>query len=101
MTWLQQIETELARMRQGEHPGRTRTIARRIAGIALQHFYKSPSDDFLRLLQTACVDDTLPNDVRSAVERLSARLDENFSSPSLDPIGDAHSIVNFVRSVHR
>lgn len=95
--WLLQIENELRRKQPGENPGRTRTIARRIAGIALQHFYKNPSEDFLRLLQTAVNDASLPNEVRTAIERLAARLDTNFNSPSVDPINDAMIVVEFVK----
>ena len=97
MNWLLQIETELQRIRPNENPGRTRTTARRIAGIALQQFYNKPSEDFLRLLQNAANDDMLPGDVRFAVERLAARLDENFTSPSIDPVNDAMIVVEFVK----
>ncbi len=97
MNWLLQIETELQRIRPNENPGRTRTTARRIAGIAFQQFYNKPSEDFLRLLQHALHDEILPNDVRSAVERLSTRLDMNFTSPSVDPVNDAMIVVEFVK----
>lgn len=98
MHWLLQIETELNRLTPDDNPGRTRTAARRIAGIALQQFYKKPSDDFLRLLQNAMNDTSLPSDVVSAIQRLTTRLDSDFKSPSVDPIGDAMSIVEFVKA---
>lgn len=97
MNWLLQIETELQRIQPNENPGRTRTTARRIAGIALQQFYNKPSEDFLRLLQNAMNEKILPIDVRSAAERLSTRLDVNFISPSVDPVNDAMIIVEFVK----
>ncbi len=97
MHWLLQIETELNRLQPNENPGRTRTIARRIAGIALKEFYKSESEDFVRLLQQASDDITLPKDVRSSSGRLAARLSPDFTSPSVDPIGDAKMIVEFVK----
>lgn len=84
-------------MAPGQPPGRTRTIARRIAGIALQQYYQDQTTDFLRLLHAAVNDDAVPQDIREAVERLSARLDANFSSPSLDPLADALSVVEFVK----
>lgn len=99
MNWQVQIETELQRIQPGENPGRTRTTARRIAGIALQHYYKKPSDDFIRLLRSAGKDLDLPTDVRAAIERLITRLDENFTSPSIDPVNDAMFVVEFVKSV--
>ena len=92
-----QIETELQRIRPGENPGRTRTTARRIAGIALQHYYKKSSDDFVRLLRSASDDHALPDDVRTAIERLITRLDTNFTSPSVDPVSDAMVVVEFVK----
>lgn len=97
MQWHILIDNELQRIRRGENPGRTRTTARRIAGIALQHFYDNASDDFLRLIQRGIADGNLPVLVRSALERLGARLDAQFSSPSIDPVGDAMTVVDFVK----
>ncbi len=101
MNWLLQIETELQRVTPNQNPGRTRTTARRVAGIALQQFYNNPSEDFLRLLQTATNDASLPNEVRTAVERLAARLDANFTSPSVDPVNDAMIVVEYVKGISR
>ena len=98
MNWLHDIETELQRIQPNENPGRTRTIARRIAGIALRHFYKNSSDDFLRTLQSGINDDALPENIRSALERLTTRLDTNFNSPSVDPLNDAMLVVEFVKN---
>jgi hypothetical protein len=97
MNWLHQIETERQRLQPGENPGRTRTIARRIAGIALQQYFQSFAGDFLAVLRTAAADETLPGDIREASERLMTRLDPNFISPSTDPVSDAMLIVDFVR----
>lgn len=97
MHWLLQIETELKRVQPEQNPGRTRTIARRIAGIALKEMYHAPSDDFVQLLQQAKDDVTLTHEARSASERLAARLDANFRSPSADPINDAMIIVAYVK----
>jgi len=95
--WLNDIQTELNRIQPNENPGRARTIARRIAGIALKEYYKSSGDDFLRLLRQASDDAKLPNDVRESCSRLAARLASDFTSPSIDPIGDAKIIVEFVK----
>jgi hypothetical protein len=97
MNWLSHIENELKRVTPGENPGRTRTIARRIAGIALQHYYADGTKDFLQLINNAKDDPAFPDDVRSAIGRLAARLDAQFSSPSTDPVGDALIVVDFIR----
>lgn len=97
MNWLLKIDTELGRIRPGQNAGKVRTTARRIGGIALKQYYGSASDNFLQQLQTAANDDALPETVRSAAERLITRLDENFSSPSVDPVGDAMLIVDHVK----
>ncbi|KAB2922120.1 MAG: hypothetical protein F9K22_12515 [Bacteroidetes bacterium] len=97
MTWLADIETELRRIGPGDPPGRVRTVARRIAGIALQRLYRTEAPDVPAVLRKAMEDDTLPDEVRGAVERLAARLDAQFRSPSTDPIGDAQRIVEYVR----
>lgn len=97
MNWLAQIESEFRRIQPNDNPGRTRTIARRIAGIALKEYYHAAADDFIQLLKQAKDDQTLSDAVRSASDRLSTRLDANFNSPSLDPIGDAKIIVEFVK----
>ncbi len=100
MNWLAQIETELRRIQPGKNPGRTRTIARRVAGFALQQFYQSFTEDFLTLLKQAALDSSLPNDVQHSAQRLSERLSSDFQSPSIDPIGDAKIIVEFVKRTH-
>ncbi|MBI2429869.1 MAG: hypothetical protein HYV29_13950 [Ignavibacteriales bacterium] len=97
MDWLLHIETELKRVQRNQNPGRTRTIARRIAGIALKELYRSTTDDFVQLLAQAKDDASLSDAVRSASDRLAARLDAQFNSPSVDPINDAMIIVEFVK----
>jgi hypothetical protein len=97
MNWLLQIDTELQRIQPNENPGRTRTTARRIAGIALQQFYQQSSEDYIKLIQSSIDDAVFPNEVHSALERLAARLDANFKSPSVDPINDAMIVVEYVK----
>lgn len=98
MNWLLNIETELQRIQPNGNPGRARTTARRIAGIALQQFYHQSSEDFIKVIQSALNDPALPENIHSALERLAARLDANFKSPSIDPIADAMIVVNFVKT---
>ena len=97
MNWLQETEIELQRSLPDENPGRTRTIARRAAGIALKHFYASQSDNFLVLLQQAAADDLLPNEIREIAERMIARVDAQFNSPSTSPLNDAKMIIEFIK----
>ncbi len=98
MNWQHRIDTELSRITPGFHPGKLRTTARRIAGIALQHYYREADGDVLRTLRRGEADHNLSGEVREALRRLAARLDENFSSPSIDPLGDAMLVVDFVRN---
>jgi hypothetical protein len=97
MNWLLQIDTEIKRIQPNDNPGRTRTIARRIAGIALKELYKSNDIDFLKILVRATDDHSLTEPIKNACLRLAARLSSDFTSPSIDPIGDAKMIVEFVK----
>jgi hypothetical protein len=104
--WLHDIELELRRAEEARtmgHDGRLRTSARRVAGIALSEYTKATSgarkdDGFLALLAACALDRSVPEVVRAAAQRLAARVGTDFSSPSLDPLGDADVIVSFVRS---
>ncbi|HTY10462.1 MAG TPA: hypothetical protein VMF88_05270 [Bacteroidota bacterium] len=100
--WNDEIEIELRRARQSKNPGRLRTSARRAAGIAIREFQKlnaphSAEQDYLSALRTFMKLERIPPDVASAAARLEARLGPDFTSPSVDPIGDAMIIVEFVR----
>ena len=106
INWLHEIEIEVGRTRQSEHPGRTRTIARRIAGIALRQLSdakgNSPAgEDYMTALRTFIRSDGIPEEVRAAASRLEARLTPDFTSPSTDPIADAMVIVDFVKETLR
>lgn len=98
MNWLDEIATELRRVVPGENPGRTRTIARRAAGIAAQQWSGIRSADMMHLLRAMQQSSDIPSDVRSAIERLTARIDAEFRSPSEDPVADARIIVEYVRT---
>ena len=100
--WLHNIEVELHKAGQTANPGRIRTIARRVAGIAIQEFeqqhQKAPSRiDYIHSLRGFINLDGVPKNVAAAAERLQAKLSENFISPSVDPIDDAMIIVEFVK----
>ena len=100
--WLEMVETELGRAQQTQNPGRVRTVARRIAGIAIQELRRQSSqdptgEDYLRLLNWIAQKKDVPPEVAGAAQRLGARLSEDFTSPSVDPLGDAIIIVGFVK----
>ena len=102
MTWLTQIEIELERSKPGENPGRTRTIARRVAGIALQQLQNASSqkimgDNYITLLQGMITENELPAEVVEAATRLQTRIDADHNSPAVNPIQDAMIIVEFVK----
>ena len=105
MGWLENVERELSRARdavQGGHHGRARTSARRAAGVAIAElqqrvpgtFYGS---DFIKQLRMFAEDPSIPGDVRSSANRLQARLSENFTSLSENPLADAATIVGYIR----
>ncbi len=100
--WQEMIEAELERVQQTQNPGRIRTGARRIAGIAIEEFRRQSSqdpsgEDYVRLLNWIVEKNDVPPEVAGAAQRLGARLSKDFTSPSVDPIGDAMIIVGFVK----
>jgi hypothetical protein len=101
--WLSEIENELRRGRLSQNPGRTRTAARRIAGIAIKELqsqlpHQLFGEDYLRALRTFANTEELPAAIVGAAQRLQARLSPDFTSPSVDPLGDAMIIVEFVKT---
>ena len=102
--WMDEINAELRRAEQSNHPGRTRTAARRIAGIALRQVpdiqqKTSVAEDYIGILRVSMNVPEFPAEVQEAASRLQARLSADFSSPSTDPIGDAMIIVAFVQEL--
>lgn len=100
--WLIEIENEFRRSRQSQNSGRTRTVARRIAGIAIKELQTQfPNlffgEDYYRALQVFMNADEIPAPVAAAARRLQERLAPDFTSPSIDPLGDAMMIVEFVQ----
>jgi hypothetical protein len=102
MNWLLQIENELRRVKPGENPGRTRTIARRIAGIALLEYQRifpnqNFGNDYIKTLRGIMENQSIPQTVLDAADRLQTRLSVEYESPSINPIEDAKIIVDFVK----
>ncbi|MGA7161870.1 MAG: hypothetical protein WBZ48_12760 [Bacteroidota bacterium] len=101
--WEREIEIELLRAKESSNPGRTRTAARRIAGIAIQELQKrgpgaAVQRDYISALRVFAKSEKPPEKVAAAAARLEARLSADFISPSTDPVGDAMIIVDFVRT---
>lgn len=104
--WLHEIEIELRRAEQSRHAGRTRTAARRIAGIAIRQLLDtqrslSAGQDYITALRGLTGLPELPEEIQAAAARLEARLSVDFTSPSIDPIADPMIIVGFVKELLR
>ncbi len=104
MTWVDQLETELGRGREAEaagNAGKARTCARRSVGIVVTEYQKRTQNkygnDVMRQLRGLASDTGLPEEVRSAAERLQSRLSQDFTSPSEHPLEDALIIVGYFR----
>ena len=101
--WEREIEIELQRAGGSANPGRLRTAARRIAGIAVQQMQNQENPlvgahDYMSALRLFINSGNIPPEVSAAAERLESRLSADFTSQSVDPIGDAMLIVEYVRS---
>jgi hypothetical protein len=104
--WLNEIDVELRRAEQSRHPGRIRTVARRIAGTAIRQLPDTrhnllAGEDTMTALRGFIRSPELPEEIRAAASRLEARLSPDFTSPSIDPIADAMIIVGFVKEMLR
>jgi hypothetical protein len=104
MNWRDELEREFARAKEAElhgNQGRVRTSARRAVGIAIVELEKRFPEkkygrDFMMQLRSFALDPAIPEHVRSAADRLQARLSPEFDSPSKHPIEDAEIIVGFI-----
>lgn len=99
MNWKMEVAEELQRVNIDKTPGRTRTIARRIAGTALKAYYKIAEIDVMTILQKALTDESITQEAREAIERLITRVDADFNSPSTDPVNDSLVVVDFVKDL--
>ncbi len=102
MTRLAQIERELARaeaaLREG-NDGMVRVCARRAVGLAAEAWLdrvpgKNWRGDALNHLRRISADETFPEDIRRAAERLMTKVTQRDTAPfSTDPIADARRII--------
>ena len=104
MNWMESVNLELERGAEAErqgNQGKARTSARRAVGIAIEELQrrfpeKTFGRDFIGQLRSLASDPEAGESIRSAADRLQARLTPEFESPSKDPIGDAKIIIGFV-----
>lgn len=102
MTRLAQIERELARaqdaLREG-NDGMVRVCARRAVGLAAEAWLerfpgKNWRGDALNHLRRISADESFPQDIRRAAERLMTKVTQRNTAPfSTDPIADARRII--------
>ena len=101
-TRLAQIERELARadtaQREG-NDGMVRVCARRAVGLAAEAWLerfpgKNRRGDALNHLRRISAEESFPQDIRQAAERLMTKVTQRDSAPfSTDPIADARSVI--------
>ena len=99
------IEEELstaARAQSTGNNGMMRVCARRAAGIAIQHWLElHPHPDWgtdaMNRLRNLQHQDTIPQDVRDAAERLTSKVTRDFTySSTSNPIRDANRIIDYM-----
>lgn len=100
------VERELKlghQARKKGNEGRARVCARRAAGWAIQSIYSPgpgesyPEGNAYRFLLWFKDEGRFPPNLREAAERLTARVDEDFSLPfDQDPLDDAALIVDWI-----
>lgn len=107
MKWQGRVLEELAKgtaaQRLGNH-GKARTCARRAVGIAVSELQREGllrdyEADFMHQVRRLSEDAKMPEEVRRAAEKLSARLAENFAAQSTEPIDDANIILRHLDSL--
>lgn len=105
---LEQIEKEFAGAREAREQsieGRARVCARRAAGFAIAWLCHSRGKqvretDSLNLLKSIQTDASIPEEVREASKRLTAKISPNFTYAfPTDPLDDAGIIVDYVKKV--
>jgi hypothetical protein len=98
---VQQLRREFIAARKSLHAGNegmVRVCARRAAGIAIRHWMRNGGRsnvnvDAMSLLRNLLQEPLMPPAVLAAATRLSARIDQQFSSPSIDPLHDCRIII--------
>ncbi|TSA19258.1 hypothetical protein D4R75_10280 [bacterium] len=104
MNWLEGVRLELQRAAEAgrnANLGKARTSARRAVGIAVTELQRKLPEkqygrDFIGQLRGIAADESIPEKVRFAADRLQTRLSTDFESPSRQPIDDAKIVIDFV-----
>jgi hypothetical protein len=104
MRWVEEVERELLRAEEAErvgNSGKARTSSRRAVGFALEelrrlHPERTYGRNFVEQLQGFSADPSIPLAAREAAERLQARLNLQFESPSKNPVEDARTIIDVI-----
>ena len=106
--FFEKIEQELATAREAQsagNNGKARVCARRAAGVAITWYLTRFTDkkweqDALRQLLRLRDDDTFPQEVRQAAQRLATKISDQFRYPfSTDPLRDAQIIISYIASI--
>lgn len=106
MEWRDECERELRiaeqAMRAGQS-GKARTCARRAVACASAAMEMGSGSarqrDAMQHLASITERGDAPEAVKQAAERLRTRLDANFQSPSVDPVNDAHTIIQWIQTM--
>jgi hypothetical protein len=105
MAALRKAQAELARAHEARskgNEGMARVCARRAAGYALAAYVESQPDlkwgvSAVSRLAGLAQDETQPGEIRSAAERLTARLTPEHTLPfDEDPLADAQAVIGHV-----
>jgi hypothetical protein len=91
-----------AHSRSAGNDGMVRVCARRAAGVAITYWLQETEGerrgvDAMTRLRTLQRDPSIPEGVREAAQRLTARVTEQFDAPySSDPLEDCRVIIDYV-----
>lgn len=104
MNWDDEMERELRAgqlAEEQENHGRARVCARRALGIVLAEWYQQKGvtarGDAVKLLEQFLQEESVPEEVFKAGNRLCARVRPDFTSPSEHPVDDARAIIAHLR----
>ncbi|MDA0986220.1 MAG: hypothetical protein O3A55_01230 [Bacteroidetes bacterium] len=96
MNWIDEVNFEKNRALKSNHKGKIRVAARRMVLIAVKEFYNKNINDAILALEEVKNQSKENKFVEDAAARLITRLDNNFLSPSVEPIKDAEIIISFI-----
>ena len=104
-TW-EDVDQELDRLRTAwktGNAGKARTAARRTVGMAIalwlqKHPRPEYGSSFMNFVETLSWDESAPQNVRGAAERLGGKISERGKTAfSIDPMEDAETILDWIR----